>query len=102
MPCVCDTIPKSLRSYVIKERRHPPGESTRHMHINRRGTLLYRVEWGTDKKGERFVSVQPDKKADKQFVKEIERWVEIKFDELTDVYDKVVSGLPFTKVEWVR
>lgn len=42
------------------------------------------------------------KKPTNNFVKEIERWVEIKFDELTDVYDKVVSGLPFTKVEWVR
>ena len=102
MACICDTIPRALKGYAIKERRHPPGKSTRHMHINRRGALLYRVEWGTDKQGERFVSVQPDKKADKQFVKDIERWVAAKFDELTIAHDRAIKGLSFTKVQWAK
>ena len=67
MPCVCDTIPGNLRGYVVDEDRHPSGLSTRHMHIKRRGARLYRVEWGTDRKGARFVSVQTGKEGDERF-----------------------------------
>ena len=103
MACICNTIPKALKAYVAKEDQHPPDKSTPHMHIKRGGTRLYRVEWGTNAKtGERFAKVQTRKGADKQFVSDIERWVEIKFDELTDVYNKVVSDLPFSKVKWVN
>lgn len=102
MPCVCDTIPGNLRGYVKKEQLHPPGKSARHMHINLRSTRLYRVEWGTDQRGERFVNVQSGKEGDERFAREIARWVDDMFDELSDAYDKAVRGLRFTKVEWTN
>lgn len=102
MPCVCDTIPGNLRGYVKKEQLHPPGKSARHMHINLRRTRLYRVEWGTDQRGERFVNVQSGKEGDERFAREIARWVDDMFDELSDAYDKAVRGLKFTKVEWTN
>lgn len=85
---------------MIKEKRHPPGKSTRHMHIERRGSSLYRVEWGTDKSGERFINVQVDEEGDERFAREIVRWVTIKFDELDTAHDRAVKGLEFTKVKW--
>ena len=72
------------------------------MHIERRGSSLYRVEWGTDKGGERFINVQVDEEGDERFAKDIERWVTIKFDELDVAHDRAVSGLKFTKVAWVK
>ena len=102
MPCVCDTIPGNLRGYVKKEQLHPPGKSARHMHINLRRTRLYRVEWGTDQRGERFVNVLTGKEGDEKFAREIARWVDDMFDELSDAYDKAVRGLRFTKVEWTN
>lgn len=102
MPCVCDTIPGNLRGYVKKEQLHPPGKSARHMHINLRRTRLYRVEWGTDQRGERFVNVLTGKEGDERFAREIARWVDDMFDELSDAYDKAVRGLRFTKVEWTN
>ena len=72
------------------------------MHIERRGSSLYRVEWGTDKRGERFINVQVDEEGDERFAKDIQRWVTVKFDELSDAYDRAVSGRRFTKVEWVK
>ena len=102
MPCVCDTFPGNLRGYVKKEQLHPPGKSTRHMHINLRSTRLYRVEWGTDKGGERFINVQSGKEGDERFAREIARWVDDMFDELSDAYDKAVRGLKFTKVKWTN
>lgn len=102
MPCVCDTIPGNLRGYVKKEQLHPPGKSARHMHINLRRTRLYRVEWGTDQRGERFVNVQSGKEGDERFAREIARWVDDMFDELSDAYDKAVRGLKFTKVKWTN
>ena len=61
------------------------------------------MEWGTDQKtGERFVGVQPSKKADKQFVGEIERWVDNEFNALTVAHDKALNNIPFAKVEWKR
>ena len=97
------TLPKGLRGYAIRERRHPPGKSTRHMHIKRRARVLYRVEWGTNQKTrERFVSVQASKEADKEFVGEIELWVASEFNALTAAYDNAFNNRPFTKVEWKR
>ena len=64
---------------------------------------MYRVEWGANQKtGERFVSVQANKKGDKEFVGEIERWVASEFNALTVAHDKALNNLPFTKVEWKR
>ena len=100
MPCVCDTIPGNLRGYVVDEDRHPSGLSTRHMHIKRRGARLYRVEWGTDRKGARFVNVQTGKEGDERFAREIARWVDVEFDELSTAHDRAVKGLKFTKVKW--
>lgn len=72
------------------------------MHINLRRTRLYRVEWGTDQRGERFVNVLTGKEGDERFAREIARWVDDMFDELSDAYDKAVRGLRFTKVEWTN
>ena len=72
------------------------------MHIYRRGTRLYRVEWGIDKGGERFVNVDVDDEGDERFARQIERWVTIKFEELDTAHDKAVSGRKFAKVEWVK
>ena len=100
MPCVCDTIPGNLRGYAVDEDRHPLGKSTRHMHIKRRGSRLYRVEWGTDRRGSRFVNVLAGNDADEHFAKDIERWVYRKFDELNVAHDRAVKGLRFSKVKW--
>ena len=100
MTCICDTLPKDYKAYVTKEFRHPdpPEKSNRHMHIGRRGRRLYRVEWGTDKKtGRRFVNVEGE---DERFVRKIERWVLIKFDELGETHDNVIAGRKFDLVEW--
>ena len=102
MPCVCDTIPGNLRGYAINESRHPPGKSTRHMHIKRRGAFLYRVEWGTDQRGVRFINVQTGKEGDERFAREIARWVDDMFDELSTAYDEAVRGLKPTKVKWTN
>ena len=72
------------------------------MHINLRSTRLYRVEWGTDKSGERFINVQSGKEGDKRFAREIAQWVDDMFDELSDAHDKAVSGRRFTKVKWTN
>lgn len=72
------------------------------MHIKRRGARLYRVEWGINKNGQRFINVQTGKEGNERFSREIARWVDDVFDELSDAYDKAVSGLDFTKVEWVQ
>ena len=72
------------------------------MHIERRGSSLYRVEWGTDKSGERFINVQTGKEGDERFAKEIARWVDAEFDELSTAHDRAVRGLKFTKVKWVN
>ena len=42
------------------------------------------------------------KEGNERFSREIARWVDDVFDELSDAYDKAVSGLDFTKVEWVQ
>lgn len=96
------TLPRGLRGYAIREKRHPLGKSTRHMHIKRRGTILYRVEWGTDKWGRRFINVQPGYEGDEKFAREIARWVDEVFEELTVVHDRAIRELPFKKVKWVR
>ena len=72
------------------------------MHINLRRARLYRVEWGTDKSGERFINVQSGKEGDERFAREIARWVDGMFNELSDAYDKAVRGLRFTKVKWTN
>ena len=70
------------------------------MHIERRGTLYYRVEWGPAKKGGRFVNVVPADEGNERFARKVKRWVVDAFDELSDVYDKATRGLPFDMVEW--
>ena len=72
------------------------------MHIEKRGTRFYWVEWGTDKKGVRFVNVIPTGEGNDKFARKIIRWVGDVFDELTVVYDSVVKDIPFEKVKWTR
>ena len=102
MACVCDTIPGNLRAYVNDEPNHPAGKSNRHMHIEKRGTRFYWVEWGIDKKGWRFINVLPTREGNDRFSREIARWVDEVFDELTVVYERVVKEIPFEKVKWTR
>ena len=101
MACVCDSIPRDYKAYVTKEARHPdpPAKSNRHMHIGRRGSRLYRVEWGTNKTtGSRFVEVEGE---DARFIRKIKRWVFIKFDELCEAHDSVLADRDIAMVEWV-
>jgi len=100
VPCICDDIPGELRGYAVGEDRHPMGKSSRHLHIYRRNTSLYRVEWGTDKQGQLFVNIEAGKKVDKRFIRAIERWVMLKSDELNVAYDRAVQGHSFAKVKW--
>ena len=72
------------------------------MHIFRRRTSLYRVEWGTDKRGTKFVNVIVGSDADEHFAKDIERWVNAKLEELNIAHDRAVKGLRFTKVKWAK
>ena len=86
---------------MTKEISHPdpPEKSNRHMHIGRRGRRLYRVEWGTNKITRRFVTVEGE---DERFVRKIEHWVLIKFDELSEAHDNVIADREFDMVEWVN
>lgn len=97
MACVCDTIPGNLRAYVNDEPNHPAGKSNCHMHIEKRGTRFYWVEWGIDKKGWRFINVLPTREGNDRFAREIARWVDEVFDELTVVYERVVKEILFEK-----
>lgn len=72
------------------------------MHIERRGTLFYWVEWGTDKKGARFINAYPTEEGNDRFARKVKRWVGDVFDELGDAYDKAMKGLPFDMVQWTR
>lgn len=101
MPCICDTMPRGYKGFVADETQHPFKGHTRHLHIRRRGTNLYRVEWGTNKRNELvFVNVESGKEADKQFVKNIERWVNLKYLELNHAHDQVLDGEQPDKVDW--
>lgn len=102
MPCICDSIPGGLRAYVTDERRHPVGKSSRHLHIFLGSTSLYRIEWGVDAKGVKFVDVKTGKAGNRKFARRIERWVLFKFDELSAAHDRVVRGADFEKVDWVE
>lgn len=72
------------------------------MHIERRGTLFYWVQWGTDGKGVRFVNVFPSGDGNTKDGRKVKRWVEDMFDELTDAYQKATLGLPYDMVEWAQ
>ena len=102
VPCICDSIPGGLRAYVSEERRHPVGKSSRHLHIFLRNTSLYRIEWGVDAKGAKFVNVQTGKAGNRKLARKIERWVRFKFDELSAAHDLVISGADFKMVDWVE
>ena len=102
MACICDTIPGNLRAYVNDEPNHPAGKSNCHMHIEKRGTRFYWVEWGIDKKGWKFINVLPTREGNDRFAREIARWVDEVFDELTVVYERVVKEISFEKVKWTR
>ena len=70
------------------------------MHIEKRGTRFYWVEWGIDKTGEIFANVITDNEGNDRFARKITRWVKDAFDELTEVHGKVMRGVPFEKVKW--
>ena len=63
---------------------------------------MYRVEWGTNKKGRRFINVQQGDEGDEKFAREIAHWVDEVFDELTVAHDRAIRDLPFTQVKWTR
>lgn len=101
MPCICDTMPRGYKGFVADEIKHPFKGYTRHLHIRRRGVSLYRVEWGTNKQDELvFVNVDASREADQQFVKKIERWVNLKYRELNNAHDQVLNGEQPDKVDW--
>lgn len=94
-------MPRGYKGFVVDEIKHPFKGYTRHLHIRRRGVSLYRVEWGTNKQDELvFVNVDASREADQQFVKKIERWVNLKYRELNNAHDQVLNGEQPDKVDW--
>lgn len=104
MPCICADIPGELKAFVNEETKHPYkiGSPARHLHIFRRKTSLYRVEWYTDLRREKvYVEVAVGEEGDNNFVKEIERWIERKWRDLNAAHDDVLAdNFSGKKVSW--